>query len=64
MLELSIQITNFQSDVNDHQNISIDFLSSNFFQTNDNVVTVKNDVARTTNFSDMQLFSSIAQGIK
>ena len=32
----------------------MDFLCSNFRQINDNVVTVKNDVARTTTVSDMQ----------
>ena len=55
--EISIQITISHSDVNDHQNISIDFLSSNFFQTNDNVVTVKNDVSRTTTVSYMHFLN-------
>ena len=62
--ELSIQLTNFHSDVNGHQNTSMDFLYSNFRQINDNVVTVKNDVAGTTTVSDMQFFSSISQGLK
>ena len=32
----------------------MDFLCSNFFQINDNIVTVKNDFARTTTISDMR----------
>ena len=54
LTEHSIQVTNLNSDVNGHQNTSMDFLCSNFCQINDNVVTVKNDVSRTTNVSDMQ----------
>ena len=54
--ELSSQLTNLHSDVNDHQNTSRDFLCSNFHQNNNNVVTVKNDVARTTTISDMIIF--------
>ena len=42
----------------------MDFLCSGFRQINDNVVTVKNDVARTTTVSDMQKKTSIAQGLK
>ena len=64
LIELSSQLTNLQSDVNYHQNTSMDFLCSNFCQINDNVVTVKNDVARIKTVSDMQHFSSIAQGLK
>ena len=64
LTELSIQVTNLHSDINGHQNTSIDFLCSNFRQINDNVVTAKNDVSRTTTVSDMQFFSSIAQGMK
>ena len=40
------------------------YLSSNFRQINDNFVTVKNAVARTTTISDIQKKSSIAQGLK
>ena len=54
--EIPIKITKLHSSVNGHQNASMDYLSSNFFQINDNVVTVKNDVARTTTVSDMQFF--------
>ena len=54
LTELSIQLTNLHSDVDDHQNTSMDYLSFNFRQIDDNVVTVKNDVARTTIFSDTQ----------
>ena len=42
----------------------MDFLRYNFFQINDNVVTVKNDVSSTTTVSDMKYFSGIAQGFK
>ena len=35
--ELSIQVTNLDSDINGHQNTSMDFLHSNFFQISDNV---------------------------
>ena len=52
--ELSIKLANLHSDVNGHQKNSMDFLCSNFRQINDIVVTVKNDVARTTTVSDMQ----------
>ena len=61
--ELSIQLTKLHSDVNGHQNTSMDFISSNFRQINDRVFNVKNDVARTTTVSYMQTFSSIAQGL-
>ena len=54
LTELSIQLTNLHSDVDDHQNTSMDYLSFNFRQIDDNVVTVKNDVARTITVSDMQ----------
>ena len=64
LTELSIQVTNLYSDINGHQNTSIDFLCSNFHQINDTVVTAKNNVSRTTTVSDMQFFSSIAQGMK
>ena len=50
--------------MNGRQNTSMDFLCSNFRQINDNFLTVKNDVARTANVVGMQLFSSIAQGMK
>ena len=53
LLELLIQLTNFHSDVNGHKNTSMYYLCSNFRQINNNVVTVKNDVACTTTFSDM-----------
>ena len=56
LAEHSSQLTNFQSDVNGHQKTSMDFLCSNFFHINDNVVTVKNDVARNTTVSNMQFF--------
>ena len=62
--ELSSKLTNLHSDVNGHQKNSMGYLSSNFRQINDNVVTLKNDVARTTTVSDMQFFSSIAQVLK
>ena len=52
--ELSSQLHKLYYSVNGHQNTSMDFLCSNFCQINDNVVTVKNDVSRTTNVSDMQ----------
>ena len=52
--ENSSQVTNLHSDINSHQKTSMDFLCYNFFQINDNVVTVKNDVACTTTVSDMQ----------
>ena len=64
LMKLSSQPTNLHSDVNGHQNTSIYYLCSNFPQINNNVVTVKNDVACTTTFSDMQFFSSITQGLK
>ena len=54
--ELSSQINIFQSEVNGHQKTNIDFLCSNFHQINDNVATMKNDVAQTTTISDMQVF--------
>ena len=54
--EISSQLTNLQYDVNGHQKTIMDYLSSNFRQINDNVVTVKNYVARTTTVSDMQFF--------
>ena len=62
--ELISELTKFDSNNNGHQNISMDFLCSNFRQINDNVVTVKNDVSRTTTVSDMRFFSSISQGMK
>ena len=34
----------------------MDYLFSNFFQINDNVVTVKSDVARTTTVSENAFF--------
>ena len=37
--ELSSQVTNFHSDINGHQNTSMDFLRYNFCQINDNVTT-------------------------
>ena len=37
LTEHSIQVTNLNSDVNGHQNTSMDFLCSNFCQINDNV---------------------------
>ena len=52
--ELSSQVTNLHSDINSHQNTSMNFLFSKFHQINDNVVTVKNDVAFTTNIIDMR----------
>ena len=64
MIELSSQLTNLHSGVNGHQNTSMNFLCSKFCQIDDNVVTVKNDVARTTTISDIQKGSSIAQGLK
>ena len=42
----------------------MDFLCSNFHQINDNVVTVKNYVARTITVSDMQKRLGISQGLK
>ena len=54
LTELSSQLTNLHFDVNSHQNISMDFLCSNFRQINDSVVTVKYDIAYTTTVSDMQ----------
>ena len=36
----------------------------NFRQINDNVVTVKNNVASTTTVSDMKFFTSISQCLK
>ena len=51
--ELSIQLTNFHSDVNGHQNTSLGFMCFNFHQINDNVVPVKNDVSLTKAVSDM-----------
>ena len=64
LLELSIQLTNLQSDFNSNQKTSMDFQCSNFCQINDNVVTVKTDVTRTTTVSDMRFFSIISQGMK
>ena len=64
LLELLIQLTNFHSDVNGHKNTSMYYLCSNFRQINNNVVTVKNDVACTTTISYMQSFSIITQGLK
>ena len=37
--ELSSQVTNLHSDINDNQNTSMYFLRSNFCQINDNVTT-------------------------
>ena len=54
--KLSTQVTNLHSDINGHQKTIMDFLCSNFHQINDNVVTVKSDVARTTTASDMRFF--------
>ena len=62
--ELSIQLTNFHSDVNGHQKTSLDFLCFKFHQISYNAVTVKNDVSCTTTVSDMQTFLSISQGLK
>ena len=62
--ELSIKLTNWQSEFNCHQNISMNFLCSNLRQINDNVATVKNDVGCTTGVSDMQKISIISQGMK
>ena len=42
--ELSSQLYNLHSDVNGHHKTSMDYLSSNSFQINDNDLTVKNDV--------------------
>ena len=39
LTEVSSQLTNLHSDINGHQNTSMDFLLSNFFQINDNVTT-------------------------
>ena len=64
LTEFSFQLTNFHYDVNGHQKTSMDLLCSNFRQINDNVVTVKNDVARTTTVGDMKCFSNTAQGLK
>ena len=54
--EVSSQATNLHSDINRHQNTSMDFLHSNFPQIYDNVATIEDDVACTTTFSDMQSF--------
>ena len=64
MPELSSRFTNLHSDINGHQNISMDFLCSNFRKINDNIVTVQNDVARTATVSNIRKNSSIAQVIK
>ena len=64
MPELSSQLNYLPYDVNGQQNTRMDFMCSNFRQINDNVVTVKNDVARTTTVGDMKSFSSTAQGLK
>ena len=56
---LPSKLTNLHSDINGHQNTSMDFLCFNFFQINNNVVTVKNDVARPKNVSDMQKNQSL-----
>ena len=53
LTELSIQVTDFHSEINCHQNTSMDFLCSNFHQINDNVVTLENDIACTTSVSYM-----------
>ena len=45
MSYLSSKLTNLHYDVNGHQNTSMLFMCYNFRQINDNVVTVKNDVA-------------------
>ena len=50
--------------MNSRQNTSMDFLHYNFLQINDNVVTVKNDVDRTTTVSDVQKHSSVDQVLK
>ena len=50
--------------VNGQQKTSMDFLCYNFFQINDNVVTVKKDVACTTTVSDMNFSSIKYQGFK
>ena len=62
--ELSIQLTNFHSDVNGHQNTSMDFLCSNFLQINDNVVTVKMMFLVLHLSVICKKFSSIDQGFK
>ena len=64
LTELSSQITNLHSDVNGRQKSSIYFLCSNFHKSNDIVVTVKYDVARTTTVNDMQFFSIFPKGLK
>ena len=55
--EHSSQVTNFHYEIKGHQNTSMDFLCSNFRQINNNVVTVKHDVARTVTVSDMKFFN-------
>ena len=62
--ELSIQITKLHSDVNDHQKTSMDFLSYNFHQINDIVVTVRNDFSRSTTVSDIQSLFKCCSRVK
>ena len=64
LTEFSSQVNKFHYDINGHQNTSMDFLCSNFRQINDNVVTVKNDVDRTTNVSYMQKCFKYCSGYK
>ena len=61
LAEISSQLSNLHSDVNGHQNTSMDFLRSDFHQINDNVVNVKNDVAHTTTVSDMKKFEHFSR---
>ena len=54
LLELSVQLTNLHYDIDRNKKTSMDYLSPHFFQINDNVVNVENDVAYTTTVRDMQ----------
>ena len=56
LTELSSKLNNLHSYVNGHKKTSMYFLRSNCRQIYDNVVTVKNDVTRTTTVSDMRFF--------
>ena len=49
--KISSQLIKLNSDVNDQQNTRMGFLCSKFIKINDNVVTMKNDVACTTTVS-------------
>ena len=50
--EIIYQLTNLHSAINGNQNTSMDILCYNLFLINDNVVTMKNEVAHTTPVSD------------